>query len=60
LADVQQAPCHLAFAEGDEGKAEMTADGEGHGKREEIRHVMCSLLRSPVLFGELIASSITV
>lgn len=44
LVDVQQAPGHLAFAEGDEGKAAITADEDGHAKREAIRHVMCWLL----------------
>ena len=40
LVDVQQAPRHLAFAEGDERKAEMTTEGGGDCKREAIRHVM--------------------
>lgn len=31
LVDVQQAPGHLASAEGDEGKAAMKADGGGPG-----------------------------
>jgi hypothetical protein len=44
LVDVQQAPRHLAFTKGDEGKGAMTSDGDGHAKREAIRHVMCSLL----------------
>jgi len=41
LVDVQQTPGHLAFAEGDEGKAAMSADEDVHSKREAIRHVMC-------------------
>ena len=32
LVDVQQAPCHLASAEGDEREAAMTVGGDGHGK----------------------------
>lgn len=43
LVDVQQAPGHLAFAEGDEGKAAMTADEDGYAKREAIQHAMCWL-----------------
>ena len=30
LVDVQQAPRYLASVEGDEGKAAMTADGDGY------------------------------
>ena len=59
LVDVQQAPRHLAFAEGDEGKAAMTADGDRCAKREGIR-LLVEGRPCGVLFGELIVSSITV
>ena len=60
LVDVQQAPRHLAFAEGDEGKAAMTANGDRCAKREGIRLLVEGGPPCGMLFGELIVSSITV
>jgi len=42
LVDVQPASRHMASAEGDEREAAMTVDGDGHAKRQSMRHVMLS------------------
>jgi hypothetical protein len=59
LVDVQQAPGHLALAEGDEGKAAMTADKDGHAKREAIGSRSPALVRS-IGIDRVFHSSVTV